>query len=93
MEFNCQNIFISDLIDNMNIKHSIPYINIFNLHKIPFNRYIKSYCKEKNYNYSKWADLIEEDFKKLDKYIVCLYKNEPFSDDFNFKITESFHLS
>ena len=33
--------------------------------------------------------MIEEDFKKLDKYIVCLYKNEHFSDDFNFKITES----
>ena len=28
MEFNCQNIFISDLINNMNIKHSIPYIYI-----------------------------------------------------------------
>ena len=36
MEFNCQNFFISDLIDNMNIKHSIPYINLFNLYKIPF---------------------------------------------------------
>ena len=51
MEFNCQNIFISDLINNMNNKYSIPYINIFNLHKIPFRRYIKSYYKEKNNNY------------------------------------------
>ena len=49
MAANCQNIFISDLIGNMNIGDSISYIYryIFKLYKIPFCRYIKSCYKEK----------------------------------------------
>jgi hypothetical protein len=58
------------------------------LHKIPFRRYIKSCYTEENNNYSKWADLIEEDLKKLNKHVFFLERNDSFQNKFNFKITE-----
>ena len=89
IEFNCQNIFIDDLIKKMNVDLLSPYIYIFDLHKIPFRRYIKSCYTEENNNYSKWADLIEEDLKKLNKHVFFLERNDSFQNKFNFKITES----
>ena len=73
----------------MNVDLLSPYIYIFDLHKIPFLRYIKSCYTEENNNYSKWADLIEEDLKKLNKHVFFLERNDSFQNKFNFKITES----
>ena len=73
----------------MNVDLLSPYLYIFDLHKIPFRRYIKSCYTEENNNYSKWADLIEEDLKKLNKHVFFLERNDSFQNKFNFKITES----
>ena len=91
IEFNSQNLFISDLIKYMKINHSFPLLYIFEIYKVPLRLYIKSCYEEKNYYYSQWADLIEEDFKILDNYLLTLYKNDKNEGliDFKFKITKS----
>jgi len=67
----------------------IPYLYIFNIDKISIQKYIKSHYKKETHNYSEWADMIEDDARRLDEFIKYLFSDSYNNVVFDFEITKS----
>ena len=78
---------MSEIIKNMKITHSIPFLYIFRIDKIFFHSYIDTYYENQNTSFSKWADYLEQDFQCLDCFINNLFLQK--SNIFNLKFEKT----
>ena len=91
IEFNQNKIYMSEIIKNTKITHSIPFLYIFRIDKIFFHSYIDTYYENQNTSYSKWADYLEQDFQYLDSFINNLFLQK--NNTFNFKFEKTFIIA
>ena len=93
IEFYCDHILLSDLIKNMKLSYSMPFLFIFNIDRMSLQSYVNSFSTKSNsINLSEWADYIEQDFKNLDMFIYSLIFSENKDFCFKFDFTGSLAL-